>query len=52
LRDEACCEPRRRARLPEEVMSEGAHHRASLDAVRLRLKRDPGGDRDSAVTVN
>src|SRR5258706_1013567 len=31
------CEPRRRDRLPEEAMSEGAQHRKSFALLRLRL---------------
>jgi hypothetical protein len=31
------CEPRRRDCLPEEAMSEGAHHKKAVASLRLRL---------------
>src|SRR5258706_5179732 len=37
LRLQSMCEPRRRDRLPEEAMSEGAHDGKSFATLRLRL---------------
>src|SRR5438445_12716222 len=37
MRLQSGCEPRRRDRLPEEAMSEGAHHRKSFASPCLRL---------------
>ena len=44
VRLSAVLKPRRRDRLPEEAMSEGAHHRTLLTTLRLRLsdQRRPG----------
>ena len=37
VRLQSVCEPRRRDRLPEEAMSEGAQHEKSVASLRLRL---------------
>ena len=37
VRLQSVCEPRRRDCLPEEAMSEGAHHEKSVASLRLRL---------------